>query len=72
LLVGSLLYLVGAFGVTMAFNVPRNDALATVDPASAAGADLWAGYVRHWTGWNHIRTAASLAAAAWLTIALNS
>src|SRR5690242_18856478 len=28
LLAGGLLYLLGCFGVTMAFNVPRNDALA--------------------------------------------
>ena len=33
LLVGSLLYLVGTILVTIVFNVPRNDALAAVDPA---------------------------------------
>lgn len=70
LLVGSLLYLVGTLLVTLVFNVPRNDALAVVDPASAEGASLWVGYVSAWTAWNHVRTAAALAAAALLTIAL--
>jgi uncharacterized membrane protein len=70
LLAGSLLYIVGAFLVTMVFNVPRNNALAAVDPASAEGARLWAGYVTRWTAWNHVRTAAALAAATSLTIAL--
>jgi uncharacterized membrane protein len=70
LLVGSLLYLVGSIGVTMAFNVPRNNALATVAPESAEGVGLWARYVTDWTAWNHVRTGACLAAAAALTMAL--
>jgi uncharacterized membrane protein len=69
-LAGSLFYLLGTILVTLAFNVPLNDALATVDPASANGAGLWAGYVTGWNAWNHVRTAAALAAAALLTIAL--
>ncbi len=71
LLVGGALYLVGSFLVTMVFNVPRNDALAAVDPASADGARLWASYLANWTAWNHIRAAAALAAAASLIIALS-
>ena len=70
LLAGSLLYLVGTILVTMAFNVPRNDALAAVDPATADGARLWADYVEKWTAWNHVRTAAAVAASAALTIGL--
>ena len=70
LLVGSPLYLFGTILVTMVFNVPRNEALAAVDPARAERARLWAGYVTGWTAWNHVRTAAALAAAASLTIAL--
>ncbi|MBW4580796.1 MAG: DUF1772 domain-containing protein [Tildeniella nuda ZEHNDER 1965/U140] len=70
LLVGSLLYLIGTVIVTIAFNVPLNDALATVKPDSADGASLWSHYLTHWTTWNHIRTVAALAASAVLTIAL--
>jgi uncharacterized membrane protein len=70
LLVGSLLYLVGTMLVTIAFNVPRNDALAAVEADSDDGAARWARYVPGWTAWNHVRTAAALAAAAALTLAL--
>lgn len=70
LLVGSLVYLAGTLFVTIVFNVPRNDAPASVDPASAAGASLWAGYLPSWTAWNHLRAAAALAAAGLLTIGL--
>jgi uncharacterized membrane protein len=54
----------------MLFNVPRNDALAAVDPASAAGAALWASYLTSWTAWNHVRTSAALAATAALILTL--
>lgn len=64
LIAGSLLYLVGTIGVTAAFNVPRNDALAAVDPDSADGATQWARYVPGWTAWNTVRTVAAIAAAA--------
>lgn len=70
LLVGSLLYLIGTFGVTIACNVPLNDALAIVKPDSTEGASLWAKYLTDWTLWNHVRTLAALVAAVLLTIAL--
>jgi uncharacterized membrane protein len=70
LLVGSLLYLVGAVGVTIMFNVPLNDALAIAKPDSTDGANLWAKYLTDWTFWNHVRTVAAIAAAAVFTISL--
>jgi uncharacterized membrane protein len=70
LLAGGLLYLIGCFLVTVVFNVPRNDALAAVAPADPGSASLWATYLTSWTAWNHVRTVASLAAAAAFTIAL--
>lgn len=70
MLVGSLLYLVGTVLVTIVFNVPLNEALATVEPGSTDGASLWVSYLANWTVWNHIRAATALAAAASLTIAL--
>ena len=54
LLAGCLLYLIGTVGVTMAFNVPLNNALAAVDPASAEAPRIWTGYVRSWTAWNTV------------------
>jgi uncharacterized membrane protein len=70
LLLGSLVYLAGVVVLTFAYHVPRNDALATVDPEDAAAASHWTRYARTWTAWNHVRTVAPLAAAALLTIAL--
>ena len=64
LLAGSALYLLGSILVTMAFNVPLNDALAAVAPDSTDGTILWTRYLSVWTSWNHVRTAGSLAAAA--------
>ncbi|WP_414573517.1 DUF1772 domain-containing protein [Nostoc sp. CCY 9925] len=70
LLLGSLLYLIGTIVVTIAFNVPLNDALAIAKPDSTEGANLWAKYLTNWTFWNHVRTIAAFGAAALLTMAL--
>ena len=64
LLIGAGLYLAGTILVTIVFNVPRNNALATVNPASADGTRLWNHYVITWTAWNHVRTVTALAASA--------
>jgi uncharacterized membrane protein len=64
MLVGGLLYLVCGMIVTIAVNMPRNDALAAVDPGDANSADLWTRYLAEWTGWNHVRAVGSLAATA--------
>jgi len=60
---GSLCYLLGTFGVTMSFNVPRNNALARQEPASPEAVGFWQGYVAGWTRWNHVRTLAALVGA---------
>ena len=60
-LVGSLLYLVGVVMITRVYHIPRNDALAAATPDTDAGAALWSDYLRMWTWWNHIRTAAAIA-----------
>jgi uncharacterized membrane protein len=64
LLVAAGLYLVGCFGVTAAFNVPRNERLARLEAGTAEAAAYWPVYCRVWLAWNHVRTAASAAAAA--------
>ncbi|MEV8592038.1 anthrone oxygenase family protein [Streptomyces sp. NPDC052012] len=70
LLVGSALYLFGSFGVTIAANVPRNDALARLEPGTPEAAAYWPAYVREWTLWNHVRTVASAGAALAYLLAL--
>src|SRR4051812_31283205 len=64
---GSVLYLVGTLFVTIAFNVPRNNALALLAPTDPNASQLWARYISSWTRWNHVRTAAAVAAAAAFT-----
>ena len=70
LLAGGLLYLVGIIAVTMIFNVPLNDALAAVDPASGEGAAMWTRYLDVWVKWNHVRSGAGLGALACFILAL--
>ena len=47
-LAAALLYCMGCFGVTMAFNVPRNQRLAKLSATSAEALGYWLMYVREW------------------------
>ena len=67
---GSLLYLIGCILVTIVLNVPLNNALADVEPGSKEGTEMWTRYLSTWTTWNHLRTVASLAAAASFIVAI--
>jgi uncharacterized membrane protein len=71
LLVGGALYLVGTILLTIIYHVPRNEALATMEPRGADAESNWTRYLSSWTAWNHVRAAAALAAATTLTIALH-
>ena len=50
--------------------MPRNNTLAALQPQWAEAAGRWTRYVAEWTRWNHLRAAASLAAAVLLTLGL--
>jgi uncharacterized membrane protein len=63
LLAAGLSYLLGSFGVTAAFNVPRNERLARMDPGSREAAGYWPVYLREWLLWNHVRGIASIVSA---------
>jgi uncharacterized membrane protein len=67
---GSSAYLAGVIGLTLAYHVPRNNALAKIDPASPGAEQHWARYATDWTGRNHLRALSSLAAALVLAITL--
>ena len=69
LLVASALYLLSV-GVTMIFNVPLNDALASAKPDNAHGLAIWANYLVVWTLWNHVRTVATVAGTAFFALGL--
>jgi uncharacterized membrane protein len=69
-LAGCALFLVGAIVVTMAANVPLNDALMRVDPEAADAATRWSSYLSDWTPWNHVRAGTAIAASGLLIAAL--
>ena len=58
--------------MTVVGNVPLNVALAKLNPADPDAAAHWSAYSRPWTRWNHVRTAAALAALAAFIIALRN
>jgi len=60
---GAIFYFVGTFLVTALGNIPLNDQLAAVSATDPAAVDLWEHYLSRWTMWNHVRTAAAMAAA---------
>ena len=67
ILLASLLYLLGTFAVTIAFNVPLNNGLANHAASAPDAPQYWQHYVTQWLKWNHVRTVTSIAAAALLT-----
>jgi uncharacterized membrane protein len=70
LLAGGALYLICAIGPTAVYHVPRNEALAKVEPRGADAENRWSRYFAGWTAWNHLRSAGALTASAVLAIAL--
>lgn len=70
MIAGGGLYVIGMFVVTVAFNVPLNDALAAVQPSSPEAGVVWAAYLKDWVLWNHVRTVASAVASALFIVAL--
>jgi uncharacterized membrane protein len=64
-LVGAVFTILGAV-ITMAFNVPLNNHLDTVNPDRLSVADAareWQAYFSTWTAWNHARTVTSFVGA---------
>ncbi|WP_216215617.1 anthrone oxygenase family protein [Amycolatopsis aidingensis] len=70
LLAGGLLYVIGTVLETIVVHVPRNNALATLDPEAPGSAERWFRYASVWTAWNHVRTLAAIAASAMFILAL--
>ena len=71
-LVGAVLTVLAAV-ITMAFNVPLNNHLDTVNPVGLSVADAareWQAYFSTWTAWNHARTVASFVGAALMLVGL--
>jgi uncharacterized membrane protein len=69
-LAGCALFLAGAIVVTIAANVPLNDALMKVDPEATDAATRWSTYLSDWSPWNHVRAVTAIAASGLLIAAL--
>lgn len=72
LLIGGASYLGCVIGPTAVYHVPRNEALAKVDPRGVDAGGRWSRYLSGWTAWNHLRFAGAVAASAALAIALQT
>ena len=70
LIAATLLYLGGCIIVTIAGNVPLNDALAAKNPADDAAAAFWSRYLDVWTRWNHVRAGTCAASSVLFTLAV--
>ena len=70
-LVGAALYLV-TIVVTIAYHIPRNNALDIEDPESDDVERIWSRFAAGWTAWNHVRTIASIGAATALVLAVRA
>lgn len=70
ILAAAVIYLAGCIGVTMACNVPLNNALAAVSRGTPEAAALWAAYLDRWTAWNTVRTVACVVSAVLFMAAL--
>jgi len=59
-LIAGMVYFIGMFVCTVVFNVPLNNALSRLGPASDNAQQAWSHYLKNWTKWNHLRTVSSL------------
>src|SRR6201991_929417 len=70
LLAGAIFGVLAAI-ITIAFNVPLNNHLDTVDPSGLSVADAareWQAYMSTWTAWNHARTVTAIVASALMLV----
>ena len=57
---GAATYLVCVL-LTIGYHVPRNEALAALDPDAAGTPEVWRTYLSDWTRLNHLRTVSASA-----------
>ncbi len=71
LIAGAALYVV-SLAVTITYHVPRNDALAVLDPGDPSSLEPWRRYQVEWTRMNHVRVALAVAAAVAFLLAVRT
>lgn len=65
---GAAFYLVGVIGMTVAFHVPRNEALATVSASDPEAPARFARYLASWVPGNHVRAVSAAVASVLLFV----
>lgn len=70
MLAAAVIYVLGMFVGTIAFNVPLNTALARVEASSNEAVPVWSRYLAVWTRWNHVRTIAATIACGLYIVAI--
>lgn len=70
--VGNLAYLLGGFGLTIGYHVPRNNRLDALSADNPEDRRYWPQYQREWNRMNYVRAAFSALAASLLAISLLS
>ncbi|QUL37862.1 anthrone oxygenase family protein [Erythrobacter sp. JK5] len=70
MLAGGAIYVVGMFVVTVAGNVPLNNALEATAADGPEAESMWARYMQRWLPFNHIRTLACTVSLGLLILAL--
>lgn len=69
-MVGSAVYVIGVFVVSMVFNVPMNNRLDVLQFSGSEAASYWnATYMPRWTFWNYIRAISSAISATCFMVA---
>ena len=66
---GSVAFLASIL-ITGGFHIPRNDALADIDPETSDATAVWTANSRPWQRGNHVRTSAALVGALLLVLSL--
>jgi uncharacterized membrane protein len=60
IIIGSVSYTIGVFGISFLFNIPMNNRLAILDFNSSQAATYWREvYLPRWTFWNYLRAIAA-------------
>jgi uncharacterized membrane protein len=72
LIAAGVIYVLGEVALTMGYHVPRNNAIAQVDPNSEEEERVWRTFLVEWTRGNHLRTVAALASCGLFAVALQA
>jgi uncharacterized membrane protein len=71
-LAGGLVTAIGSFGLTMAFHIPKNNALDKLDALAPDASTKWSDFYDAWLPGNHVRALASTVSVVLFLLALSA